>query len=208
MKARAKLTAALAFAALIGAAGTATANELNASMLANTCNGCHGPDGTSAGPAAPTIGGMNEEYLLETMVAFREGNRPSTVMQRIAKGYSDDELKLIAGYFAGKPFGRIAAQSTDEATVAKGKKIFDNLCEDCHEDAGRAAEDYPVLAGQLMPYLQNELNDLISGARDLEKNEALSSKERRKKMRNLKELVDTEGDEGVAALVQFFGSQK
>lgn len=208
MKARGKFTTALAFVALFGVAGGASASELSASMLANTCNGCHGPDGTSYGPAAPTIGGTNEEYMFEAMVAFREGKRPSTIMQRIAKGYNDEELKLIASFFAKKPFGRVVDQETDAALAAKGKEIYDNLCEDCHEDNGYSAEDYPALAGQMMPYLDNELRDLISETRNIDENEALSSKERRKKRRNLKELVDTHGEEGVAALVNFFGSKK
>ena len=205
---RGKLTAVLAFVALFGVAGGASASDMRASMLANTCNGCHGPDGTSVGPAAPTIGGTNEEYMFEAMVAFREGKRPSTIMQRIAKGYNDDELKLIAGYFAKKPFGRVADQNADAALAAKGKEIYDNLCEDCHEDNGYSAEDYPALAGQMMPYLDNELRDLISDTRNIDENDALSSKERRKKRRNLKELVDTHGEDGISAIVHFFGSKK
>ncbi|MCW2306548.1 c-type cytochrome [Rhodobium gokarnense] len=207
MKARGILSSALAVMALVSVAGQAPAAELEASMLANTCNGCHGPNGTSYGPAAPTIGGTNAAYMFETMVAFREGERPSTIMQRIAKGYSDEELKLIADYFAKQPFGRVVDQNTDPDLVARGKQIYDNLCEDCHEDEGMSAIDYPALAGQMMPYLDHQLHDLISGRRDLEKNEALSSKERRKKMRNLKELVDTEGEDGVTAVIHFFGSK-
>ncbi len=208
MKARGKLTTALAFVALFGIAGGASAAELSASMLANTCNGCHGPDGTSVGPASPTIGGTNKEYMFEAMVAFRDGKRPSTIMQRIAKGYTDDELKLIAGYFATKPFGRVLDQKTDDALAAKGKTIYDNLCEDCHEDNGYSALDYPALAGQMMPYLANEMADLMSETRNIDENPALSSKEKRKKRRNLKELADTHGAEGVQALINFFGSKK
>ena len=205
---RSKSVLGFALVGFLAAGGAAGAGELSASMLANTCNGCHGPDGTSYGPASPTIAGTNKDYMVETMLAFRDGRRPSTVMQRIAKGYSDDEIKLIAEFFAGKPFGRVAEQKTDPALVAKGKEIYDNLCEDCHEKDGRSAEDYAALAGQMKPYIEWELRDLIAGTRDLEKNEALSSKERNKKKRNLEELKTTHGDDGIAALVDFFASQK
>ena len=38
--------------------------------------------------------------MIAAMQAFRNGSRPSTVMDRIAKGFSDDEIKSIATWFA------------------------------------------------------------------------------------------------------------
>ena len=70
-------------------------------MLSITCNGCHGPDGRSTG-AIPAIAGKSADYLQNAMLDFLDGKRPSTVMERHAKGYSDAQLKLIAEYFAGK----------------------------------------------------------------------------------------------------------
>jgi cytochrome c553 len=37
------------------------------------------------------------------MRAFRDGSRPATVMHQIAKGYSDQQIELIADYFARRP---------------------------------------------------------------------------------------------------------
>jgi sulfide dehydrogenase cytochrome subunit len=34
------------------------------------------------------------------MLAFRSGKRSGTVMNRIAKGYSDEDIELLAGYLA------------------------------------------------------------------------------------------------------------
>ena len=70
-------------------------------MLSITCAGCHGPDGKSTG-TIPSIGGKSAEYIEKAMIEFRDDKRPSTVMMRHAKGYSDEEIKLIAEYFAGK----------------------------------------------------------------------------------------------------------
>ena len=70
-------------------------------MLSITCNGCHGPDGKSTG-AIPSIGGKSAEYIEKALLDFRDDKRPSTVMKRHAKGYSDAEIKLIAEYFASK----------------------------------------------------------------------------------------------------------
>ena len=70
-------------------------------MLSITCNGCHGTDGKSTG-AIPAIAGKSTEYLEKAMMDFRDDKRPSTVMKRHAKGYSDAQIKLIAEYFSGK----------------------------------------------------------------------------------------------------------
>jgi cytochrome c553 len=36
------------------------------------------------------------------MTEFRSGARPGTVMGRIAKGFTDDEIKAIASWFAAQ----------------------------------------------------------------------------------------------------------
>ena len=40
------------------------------------------------------------------MQAFRSGERPSTVMGRIAKGFSEDEIQAIAVWLAAQHQGR------------------------------------------------------------------------------------------------------
>ena len=64
-----------------------------------TCAGCHGEDGTSAG-SAPSIKGLPAQHLKNTMMDFRSGKRPSTIMGRIAKGYTDDQISAMSDYFA------------------------------------------------------------------------------------------------------------
>ncbi|NTW51994.1 MAG: sulfide dehydrogenase [Chlorobiaceae bacterium] len=66
--------------------------------LALSCAGCHNTDGKSVG-IIPAIYGKTAEYIESAMKDFRSGNRPSTVMGRHAKGYSDEEIHLIARYF-------------------------------------------------------------------------------------------------------------
>ena len=208
---RKTITHVLAAGALFGLMGLSSANasEADASMLANTCNGCHGPDGVSQGPAAPTIAGMNKFYLSESMKAYRDGtNRPSTIMARISNGYTDAEIDKIAGHFSAMPFGRVSMQKTDDATAAKGKALIKDLCESCHEKDGYAAEDYPVLAGQMLPYLRNNLMDFESGMRSIDANPNMSDKEKRKKKRTLAELKDKHGADGVEAVLQFYASRK
>ena len=67
-------------------------------VLALSCSGCHGTDGKSAS-AIPSIQGKSTEYLEAALLDFRSGARASTVMGRHARGYSDEEIHLIAEYF-------------------------------------------------------------------------------------------------------------
>lgn len=68
-------------------------------LLANACTSCHGPDGRSE-TAIPTIAGMDADAIIAAMTAFRDDSRPNTIMGRIARAYTDEEIALIAHYFS------------------------------------------------------------------------------------------------------------
>ena len=77
-----------------------TATEITQGMmLSNSCAACHGTKGKSPG-AIPSIDGKSAKFLFESLKEFQTGARPSTVMGRHAKGYSDEELRLIAEFFS------------------------------------------------------------------------------------------------------------
>lgn len=80
-----------------------------ARSLAATCFTCHGTDGRSVGGVPPGLAGQNKDYLLRQLQEFRDGKRPATVMHQYAKGYTDEQLNLIAGYFAAVLPGQAAA---------------------------------------------------------------------------------------------------
>ena len=78
------------------------AGELTrAAMLSASCEGCHGTNGRSPG-AIPTIAGKSVEYLREALENFRTGDTNSTVMGRHVKGYSEEEIRLIAEFFSNR----------------------------------------------------------------------------------------------------------
>lgn len=88
----------LAAGMLLAPAGHA--GELSrAAMLSASCEGCHGTHGRSKG-AIPPIAGKSAEYLCETMESFRAGEKEATVMDRHVKGYTEEEIRLIAEYFS------------------------------------------------------------------------------------------------------------
>ncbi len=199
------LTKALLVAGLaIGASSAAYAEKpklmmgASAKMLADTCYGCHGTDGASGGPATPTIAGLSEDYFVETMEGFAEGEIPSTIMGRIAKGYTKDEYKLMAKYFGKKTFVP-AKQDFNPKLVKKGKKLHDKYCEKCHADGGTSAEDDAgVLAGQWTPYLVWQFADFKAGHRE-------APKKMKKKM---KKMLSKEGSAGLEALINYYASQQ
>jgi len=41
--------------------------------------------------------------MVSAMQDFRSGKRPATVMDRIAKGFSDDEIRAIAAWYGAQP---------------------------------------------------------------------------------------------------------
>lgn len=81
--------------ALLLAALPAQAQNADPQLLTISCSGCHGTGGHSAG-AIPSIYGRTAPSIAETLRAFRDGTRPSTVMNRIAKGYTDTEIDTVA----------------------------------------------------------------------------------------------------------------
>jgi cytochrome subunit of sulfide dehydrogenase len=68
---------------------------------AASCSGCH-PGGRFVGTAVPRLIGRDATQIIAAMAEFRTGARPATVMDRIAKGYSEDEVKDIAAWFAAQ----------------------------------------------------------------------------------------------------------
>jgi sulfide dehydrogenase cytochrome subunit len=193
-----QITLAMALAGSV-LATTAQAEFNRGEMLANTCVGCHGPMGISHGPATPSIGGLSEVYFTETMNAYRDGSRPSTIMTRIAKGYSDEDIADMAKYFAAQKHEASPANAgSDAALIAKGQKLHDKYCEKCHSDMGtNPADDAGFLKGQTAPYIHYSIEDVMAGHREVDK----------KMVKKLEELQKKEGDEGMKALIEFYTSK-
>ena len=101
--ARWALPFALPIAMLTGAVQAQEANEaLLARNLAATCASCHGTAGIAQG-AMKSLAGRKEEDLLKLLANYRSGALPATLMHQVTKGYSEDQLRLIAKHFAALP---------------------------------------------------------------------------------------------------------
>ena len=90
-----------ATALLLVAAGAAHAQDATLGRnLAATCSNCHGTNGQARGDTVAPLAGMPAERLITTFNAYKSGALPATIMHQIAKGYTDEQLKAIAAYFA------------------------------------------------------------------------------------------------------------
>jgi sulfide dehydrogenase cytochrome subunit len=92
--------AVLALAAAAQAQAPAPNPHL-ARNLAATCANCHGTNGNARGDMKP-LAGVSADKIVAMMADYKSGNQPATIMHQIAKGYTDDQIKLIAGYFAAQ----------------------------------------------------------------------------------------------------------
>lgn len=137
-------------------------------MLSNTCSACHGQFGQAVGPSIPTLAGQPAGYIADAMKKFKSGERPSTVMGRLAKAYSDDDFNAMGDFFSQQKFLRYK-QDVDAAKVAKGKELHSQNCKKCHQEDGRESEDGGVIAGQWSEYLQITMGDFLAKKRPMPK---------------------------------------
>ena len=66
-----------------------------------SCSGCH-PPARTAGAAVPPLAGRNAADIVAAKAAIKSGQRPATVMNLVAKGFSDDEVKAIAAWYGAQ----------------------------------------------------------------------------------------------------------
>jgi cytochrome c553 len=65
-----------------------------------TCSGCHAP--AVLGSPVPPLAGRDADEIVAAMQDFRSGKREATIMNRIAKGFSDEETRPIAAWLSAQ----------------------------------------------------------------------------------------------------------
>jgi cytochrome subunit of sulfide dehydrogenase len=92
-----------ALAAAIGVASIAAAAVASAEPPpgAAACSGCH-PSSTRVSSPVSRLAGLDQAAIVRAMHEFRSGQRAGTVMDRIAKGFTDAEIQAIAAWFASQ----------------------------------------------------------------------------------------------------------
>ncbi len=96
-----QLRAAGVLGALLAALGAQAAGEVEAGRTkAQACAVCHGQLGLSVTPDAPNLAGQPALYVAAQLKAYRSGKRAHEVMGVMAKPLSDDDIALLAAWFA------------------------------------------------------------------------------------------------------------
>ncbi|SHG80986.1 c-type cytochrome [Pollutimonas bauzanensis] len=115
-RAGALLSALLAGAAPLPAA--AAESTFDVTVLAAACANCHGTDGRSPG-GIPSIAGRPEAILSSQLQAFKSDAPPAntTIMNRLVRGFSDDELNALARHFS-----QVRSQAPSQSPSQSGKR--------------------------------------------------------------------------------------
>jgi cytochrome c553 len=69
--------------------------------IASNCYICHGYRGISPSPI-PALAGLPKEDIQLKLQEFKSGQRQATIMDRIAKGYTDEQIAAVAAYLAAQ----------------------------------------------------------------------------------------------------------
>lgn len=93
------LAAGILSASILAFAPTgASAENMNPELLTGGCVVCHGPDGKSQGHIS-SIDKLSAKDMGNRLRAFRDGKRAATIMDKIAKGFTDAQIDVISSHF-------------------------------------------------------------------------------------------------------------
>jgi len=86
-------------AAFVLVIGAATASAAEAPVGASSCSGCHATNAQAQTPVPP-LKGRAANDIADAMTEYKSGKRQGTIMDRIAKGFSEEEIRAIATWYA------------------------------------------------------------------------------------------------------------
>jgi len=132
--------------------------------VAQACLSCHGE---ALAEGAPPIAGHSSNYIQLQLVFFRSGRRKNEIMQGVAEGLSDNDIRALGKYFASlpvpdaKPPADMQADLTKAGEAAAGR----HRCAACHGDAYLGVQAAPRVARLPEAYLAKALSDYRANTR-------------------------------------------
>jgi len=125
------------------------------------CARCHGFDGAADGSGSfPKLTGQSSDYLETELRKYISGDRKNALMQPIAKGLNDAEIKAVAQYYAAVRANPFVSGAQPGNLIARGEQLAKDgdpnnnvlACETCHGANGQGNAAIPYLAGQYRQY--------------------------------------------------------
>jgi cytochrome c553 len=139
------------------------------------CARCHGFDGAADGSGAfPRLDGQSSEYLANQLRAYTSGDRKNALMEPIAKGLNDAEIKAVAQYYATVRATSFVPSLQSSQLLARGQRLAKagdlnarvEACESCHGPNGKGMPpSVPYLAGQYSDYIRLQFQMYRQGYR-------------------------------------------
>jgi len=164
-----RLGAALVVAlAVLGARAAAPKGHVAAGRIrseSERCLECHGLDGNGNGEDGKfaRLAGQYPAYIAKQLQDFRSGARKHDYMMVMAKSLEEADIVDIAAYYGSLPTMRGEPVQADDAVA---RRLF-TACAGCHGARGKGTGDaaFPVIGGQDVKYLRNQLLAWRSGER-------------------------------------------
>lgn len=130
----------------------APGNPAKGAAAASPCVGCHGLDGNANDPSTPRLAGMDPEYFIEAVNAYKSGTRDHAVMKDLVSPLSEADVENLAAFYASlkpKAPATLVSVTADE---------WAEKCDRCHGKNGMSSDPrFPILAGQSETYLLRAL---------------------------------------------------
>ncbi|WP_019896076.1 c-type cytochrome [Hydrogenovibrio halophilus] len=92
--------------------------------MAQQCAPCHGTNGQAMTEAMPPLAGLPVETFERAMLAYRDGSRDAVIMDRVARGFTDEEIHAMAIWFEKQPYK--AWQNTELEEAYKASEAAKN----------------------------------------------------------------------------------
>ncbi len=175
------MSPALLFASLLVAAAPAFGADAapakpdaarGQTLATQVCAACHTFDGSRGAAPNPILQGQHPDYLTKQLTEFKSGKRENAIMKGFASMLSDEDMRNVAAFYAGKQAKPGAARSKD--MVELGERIYRGgladrqvpACAGCHSPNGAGIPaQYPRLSGQHADYTQAQLVAFRGGER-------------------------------------------
>ncbi len=134
------------------------------------CMECHGENGIATVSGYPHLAGQSVPYMVKQLEDFRSGARKSPFMAIVAAKLDPADLAGLAAYFAAFEANKGAGGTPDPV----GRKLYTQgdrtrgiaACASCHGASGAGGAAIPVIGGQQMFYLREQLLNWHLGLRN------------------------------------------